>query len=61
MSTYGRLGVHVWASDREVIKAASTKLKNKFNRAEREARHKFYRRMLEEHKAQQDLCWEFRL
>lgn len=54
MSTYGRLGVHVWASDRQVIKAASTKLKHKFNREERLARHGFYKRMLEEHKAHQE-------
>lgn len=61
MSTYGRLNVHVWASNRQVIKAASTKLRDKFNPKEREVRHKFYRLMLEEHKAHQELCLEFRL
>ncbi len=61
MGTYNRLNVHVWASNREVIKAASTKLKRKFDRKEREARHRFYRLMLEEHKAAQEICLEFRL
>ncbi len=61
--TYCRLHVHVWASSREVVKAASRKLKRRyrFARDAREARHKFYRQMLAYHRQQQDLCSDYRL
>jgi hypothetical protein len=61
--TYNRLRVHVYASDRAVIKAASLKLKKQFRhtRKDRVARHKFYRQMLDYHHEHQDLCREFRL
>jgi hypothetical protein len=49
LGTYHRLNLPVWASNREVIKAASRKLKNWRNPKEREARHKFYRTMIDYH------------
>lgn len=61
--TYQRLGVTVFASHREVIKAASRKLKPeaRFNRKHRTARHAFYRDMLAGHRAALDLVIRFRL
>lgn len=49
--TYQRLGVHVWATSREVIKAASRKLRPecRYARAHRVSRHAFYRTMLAYH------------
>lgn len=58
---YNRLGVHIFASNLEVIKAASKMLKDKFNKAEREARREFYRSVLELHKDAQDLAIRYRL
>ena len=61
--TYCRLGVHVWAPDCAVIRAASRKLKRvaRHSRKYRQERHAFYRRMLDCHRAEQTLCMEFRL
>lgn len=63
IGTYGRLGVHVYASPREVIKAASRKLKKRvrYSRLHRGIRHTFYRAMLEEHAAARLLVQHFRL
>lgn len=49
--TYCRLNLPVWASDREVIRAASKKLKRRFrhDRKRRDVRHEFYRNMLQYH------------
>lgn len=49
--TYQRLHVSVHATNREVIKAASKKLKPaaRTSREYREGRHLFYRNMLEYH------------
>jgi hypothetical protein len=61
--TYERLGVTVFASNREVIKAASRKLKleARFARKQRKTRHAFYREMLACHRAALDLVIQFRL
>jgi hypothetical protein len=61
--TYERLGVTVFANSREVIRAASRKLKPKarFGRKHREARHAFYRKMLACHHAALELVITFRL
>jgi hypothetical protein len=50
--TYCRLRVHVSASNRAVIKAASRKItrEHRYGRAQRDARHAFYRAMLECHR-----------
>jgi hypothetical protein len=53
--TYMRLGVHVGASNREVIRAARTKLANPRNPAERKDRHTFFRYMLKHHERARDL------
>jgi hypothetical protein len=49
--TYCRLHVHVYASNIEVIRCASRKLKKsaRHDRKAREARHAFYRQMLDYH------------
>lgn len=60
--TYCRLGVHVSASYREVIRAARKKLKKSaFRREQREARHAFYRDMLRYHADAQGVVRDFRL
>jgi hypothetical protein len=59
--TYCRLNVHVWASNREVIRAARKMLNPPWQKQPRYYRHKFYRLMLEYHKQQQDLVARFRL
>ena len=61
--TYCRLNVHVYASNREVIKAASRKLKPEVRRSreQRDARHRFYRSMLEYHAGDGRLVSTFRL
>lgn len=61
--TYSRLGVHVRASHRAVVRAAHRKiaLPHRRDPAKREARKAFYRRMLEEHRQNQDLVLAFRL
>ena len=48
--TYCRLNVHVMASNLAVIRAARTKLRHPNNPAEREARKRFYRMMLDYHR-----------
>jgi hypothetical protein len=60
---YERLAVSVFASDREVIKAASRKLRPeaRFSRNHRKARHSFYRDMLARHRAALQLVVRFRL
>jgi hypothetical protein len=62
-ATYERLGVTVFATDREVIKAASRKLKPeaRFDRKQRAARHLFYREILACHRAARELVIRFRL
>jgi hypothetical protein len=61
--TYERLGVTVYASNRDVIKAASRKLKPeaRFGRKQRKARHAFYREILACHRAALELVITFRL
>jgi hypothetical protein len=62
-ATYQRLNLHVGASNREVIKAASKKLKPKVRYAfmHREARHQFYRDMIAHHNMARDLVRQWRL
>jgi hypothetical protein len=62
-ATYQRLGVHIYASDREVIRAASRKLKRsvRFARKHRKARHAFYRQMLRYHLKARKLARAFAL
>ena len=57
--TYLRLGVHVWASDREVIRAARSRIVVSSNT--RQHRREYYRLMLQYHHEQQNICLEFRL
>jgi len=61
--TYCRLGVHVYATAREVIIAARRKLKRsaRTGRKHRDARHAFYRAMLKEHRDARALVQAFRL
>lgn len=63
LGTYNRLGLHVSATSREVIKAASRKLTPaaRTSREQREARHEFYRTMLRYHEDARDLVARFRL
>ena len=60
---YERLNMHVYASNREVIKAASRKLKRsaRYSREYREARHVFYTGILKHHAAARSLVQEWRL
>lgn len=59
---YCRLGVHVYASDREVIRAIRSRLAGTaFERDKRTERHALYRAVLEEHSKARRLCREFRL
>jgi hypothetical protein len=61
--TYGRLRVHVFASNIAVIRAARRKLKRRcwHDPSYREGRKLFYRNMLEYHAAEQRLVREWRL
>lgn len=61
--TYQRLNLPVWASNREVIRAARRKVAKRFRygRMMRAARHSFYREMLSYHANAQALCREFKL
>lgn len=61
--TYCRLRVPVWASDREVIRAAHRKLKRSARRsfAARAARHEFLRAMLAHHHNERAFCVRNRL
>jgi len=62
-ATYQRLRVRVSASNREVIHAASRKLKPSVRYAfmHRDARHEFYRNMIAHHNMARALVREFRL
>lgn len=62
--TYGRLGLPISASDREIIRAARLKIAPHHRAARgkvREDRHKFYRTMLWHHHAGRQLAADFRL
>lgn len=61
--TYCRLGVHIYASNVEVIRAARRKLKHHalHDRAYRKSRHELYRAMLKEHRAARKLARQFAL
>jgi len=61
--TYCRLGVPVWSTDREVIRAAHRLLSTRARRgrALRAERHAFLRQMLQFHHCEQDLVREYRL
>ena len=61
--TYDRLRVHVFASWRDVVLAANTRIARKHRRgsAMREARKRFYREMLGCHQRHQELVRTFRL
>jgi hypothetical protein len=63
IGTYKRLGVTVFASDREVIRAASRKLKRaaRLDRKHGEAPHAFQRQMLTCHHAALELVIRFHL
>ncbi|ABE65057.1 hypothetical protein Nham_4475 (plasmid) [Nitrobacter hamburgensis X14] len=60
---YDRLRVHVFASWRDVVRAANTRIARKHRRgaAMREARKRFYREMLGCHQRHQELVLTFRL
>jgi len=61
--TYCRLNVHVFASNRDVITAASRKMLKasvRRGREHRAARHAFYRQMLHCHRKDRDLVVGFR-
>ena len=62
-STYQRLRVNIYASSRTVIRAASRKLTPKSRRdfVARDARHAFYREMLQHHADAARLARQFRL
>jgi hypothetical protein len=61
--TYGRLGVHVFASWRDAMRAANGRIARKHRRgpAMREERKRFYREMLACHARHQELVVAFRL
>jgi hypothetical protein len=61
--TYCRLGVPVWSTDREVIRAARQLLsaRTRCGRELRAERHAFYRQILEFHRCEQELVREYRL
>ena len=62
--TYTRLPLSsgIWSSDIEVIRQARKVLApESLTRDKREARHKFFRELLEYHKGEQDICIKFRL
>lgn len=61
-ATYERLGVHVYASDVAVIRAAYKKLSALGrSREKRRWRRRFYDEMLGYHKEARQLCIKFRL
>jgi hypothetical protein len=61
--TYCRLNVHVYASNIEVIRRAYCKLNMsaRHDRKARDARHAFYRQMLDYHREARNLVREWRL
>lgn len=60
-AAYLRLDVWVWDSDRTVVRAAAHRLKASARRdpAQRDARKRYYRQMLDHHRDAQALvrCW----
>ena len=60
---YHRLGLPVWATDREVLKALRRKLKPSARRGRksRKNRHALMRGVLKVHHNARNLCREFRL
>jgi len=61
--TYCRLGVPVWSTDREVIRASRRILSARAKRGRelRTERHAFYRQMLGHHHCEQKLVRDHRL
>lgn len=61
--TYQRLNVSIYASDREVIRAASRKIakSNRFGKLHRAERKAFYRRILGYHASARELAREWRM
>jgi hypothetical protein len=61
--TYQRLRVPVWATNREVIKAANRKIKRECRRGlkYRGPRHAMYLALLEHHANARNLCRHFKL
>jgi len=61
--TYDRLRVHVFASWRDVVRAANGRIAKKHRRAPamRKARRRFYHEMLDCHQRHQHLVRTFRL
>lgn len=61
--TYNRLRVTIYDSNIAVIKAASKKIDERFrkDRVRRNARHEFYRCMLEYHRKAIELASQWRL
>jgi hypothetical protein len=61
--TYGRLRVHVFASWRDVVRAANGRIAKKHRRgpAMRRKRKRFYRELLGCHARHQELVLAFRL
>lgn len=62
-ASYCRLGVHVYASDIEVIREARKMIAahHRRGREARTGRHQFYRALLEEHRRARRLKDQFRL
>jgi hypothetical protein len=62
VGTYNRLNLHVSASYRDVVRAASKKLERKvrFARKYRKDRHAFYRAMIKQHRDARKLFDHFR-
>lgn len=59
---YHRLNVHVYASTREVLRAINARLKPEaLTRQYRDARHKLYHDVLEDHRDALELVRHFRL
>lgn len=59
---YQRLGLHVYASNREVVKAAHKMLSPKGKSfSQRQARHNWLRQILQYHKEEKQLCKDFHL
>jgi hypothetical protein len=63
LNTYHRLNLHIYASDRTVVRAALRKIKRKarHDRALRKLRHEWLREMLAYHAKARNLAQTFRL
>lgn len=61
--TYQRLGVHVWSSNRVLLRLARKMIAPAYRSRQdyRDARHKFYREMIAHHHNEQTLMREWRL